>query len=68
MKPVICEYYRTYLKAAEGGMALGWVVKMLKDAGIRAKQYSSCYVGHHELWIEKGKKTKARKILKSYGL
>jgi len=44
-----------------------FLVRALKQAGIRAGQYSSPYVGNTTIWVEKGQKTKANRIFREFG-
>lgn len=53
------------LKAAEGGMAQGYALWLLKKAGIKARRDYSPYVGHYGIRVYGGPRAqrKAEKIL-----
>jgi hypothetical protein len=63
MKKIRWVLLKTVLKAAEGGPGTTWMIQTLKYAGIRACSAQSAFIGHSNLYVEKGKVIKAKKLL-----
>ncbi len=59
-------YLVTVTKACEGGIGTSFPIQLLKGKGIKARSNSSPYVGEVNIEVEKGKMTRARKILRPY--
>jgi len=57
-------FLKTVLKSAEGGPGTTWMVQVLRRNEIRACSAQSAFIGHSNLFVERGKITLAKKVLK----
>lgn len=66
-EPITWVCYGIYMLVLPGSLGVGAAMRALRRRGLRAKAAPSPYVGHTELWVEKGKKGAASKVLKPLG-